>query len=334
MWTLVAFTLFFGLLLIGLIIANSLLPFFTLETLLNFVTMKIGKWLCRSPPDNNDQDLPARPVPHIQPPQRQRTRIPFFRRKVSNKPAEMKAARQGTGHARPNKKDQVVISLISDDEESSDEAIQLAMELAVKPAVKNHRSSAKRNSLSSSPSPSADFNLPNGSAHQPAASNLRDPDENLWEDENANRSHFRDANLVDQGYNFEDLNAWGNNFDDMDVQDPILTRAMEEQYRPVNKHSPPNHQLVQHEVHDPKILCINQVVEFFPGICRDFVIGLYDTFKEPDVLISHILDKPSYPKAKDVQKNLKRKRELDKDEEAALKYGAADRDMTLHGHLM
>jgi len=83
-------------------------------------------------------------------------------------------------------------------------------------------------------------------------------------------------------------------------------------------------------VMETRIECVDTVLMVFPGICRDYVSELYDTISESsDRLIAHILDKmdkgTAYPKARDIQKTLKRKRELDEDEEAARKYGAADR---------
>lgn len=143
-----------------------------------------------------------------------------------------------------------------------------------------------------------------------------------------------------QNGNF-DFNAFGK-FDDLDVQDQDLDRAMMEEFarqpslrlsEPLQENINPL-QPIQAPV-DPRKQCIDQVVDFFPGICRDFVSGLYETVTPVlDGLISHILDKESYPKAKDVQKSLKRKRDVDEDEEAAQKYGAADRDMTAYRDLV
>jgi hypothetical protein len=81
-----------------------------------------------------------------------------------------------------------------------------------------------------------------------------------------------------------------------------------------------------------KVECVDDVVAVFPDICRDYVSELYDTgvgaIAEP--LIAHILDKmdkgTEYPKAKDKLRSLKRKREVDEDEEAAKEYGRVDRD--------
>ncbi|KAH6662974.1 ring finger protein [Halenospora varia] len=76
--------------------------------------------------------------------------------------------------------------------------------------------------------------------------------------------------------------------------------------------------------------CIDTVLVIFPDICRDHVAGLYDKVAHnSDQIIDHILENGgSYPKAKDKQKTLKRKREVvvvDEDAAAAAKYGAADR---------
>lgn len=76
--------------------------------------------------------------------------------------------------------------------------------------------------------------------------------------------------------------------------------------------------------------CIDAVVAVFPEICRDYLTGLYETVSESSgALIAHLLDKAesgsSYPKAKEVQKVLKRKRVLTEEEEAIQKYESADR---------
>ncbi|KAJ5042456.1 uncharacterized protein L3040_005004 [Drepanopeziza brunnea f. sp. 'multigermtubi'] len=82
-----------------------------------------------------------------------------------------------------------------------------------------------------------------------------------------------------------------------------------------------------------RVTCIDTLVDMFPDICRDYVSELYDTIsKSSQVLITHILDKidkgTPYPNAKDKQKVLKRKREVDEDQEAARKYGAPEREMS------
>lgn len=76
--------------------------------------------------------------------------------------------------------------------------------------------------------------------------------------------------------------------------------------------------------------CIEIVLALFPDICQHHVGELYDTVgKSSDLIIAHILDKTengtSYPKAKDKEKTLKRKREVTEEEAAVQKYGAADR---------
>lgn len=76
--------------------------------------------------------------------------------------------------------------------------------------------------------------------------------------------------------------------------------------------------------------CIATIMMIFPGIDPDHVSELYDTVSpSSDQLTVHILDMvekgTQYPKAKDKKKNLKRKRDIDEDEEAAKKYGAVDR---------
>jgi hypothetical protein len=76
--------------------------------------------------------------------------------------------------------------------------------------------------------------------------------------------------------------------------------------------------------------CVAKVLTLFPDICSEHVSELFDKVAHSsDRLIAHILDKMEkgapYPKAKDKLKTRKRKRELDDDEAAELKYGAADR---------
>ncbi|TGO71752.1 hypothetical protein BELL_0535g00010 [Botrytis elliptica] len=81
---------------------------------------------------------------------------------------------------------------------------------------------------------------------------------------------------------------------------------------------------------ETKTECINAVVAVFPEICRDHVASLYEKVSiTSGRLIAHILDQADtgtpYPKAKDVQKQLKRKRVLTEEEEAIQKYEAAGR---------
>ena len=76
--------------------------------------------------------------------------------------------------------------------------------------------------------------------------------------------------------------------------------------------------------------CLPTVLMLFPDICIEHVTELYLTVSESsETLIAHILDTQDkgtpYPKSKDKLKTLKRKRQLDEDEEATRKYGAIDR---------
>jgi len=74
--------------------------------------------------------------------------------------------------------------------------------------------------------------------------------------------------------------------------------------------------------------CMDTIVELFPDICRVYLSELYDTISvDQEQLVTHILDTDSYPKAKDVQKSLKRKRAMDADEEAVKKYTATNREV-------
>lgn len=76
---------------------------------------------------------------------------------------------------------------------------------------------------------------------------------------------------------------------------------------------------------------IGNVVSLFPGICRNYVSDIWDKEDIPssEAVIQAILDKlengESYPKARDTEKDLKRKRAIDSDEEAAKRYAAPER---------
>ncbi|KUJ06844.1 ring finger protein [Mollisia scopiformis] len=74
--------------------------------------------------------------------------------------------------------------------------------------------------------------------------------------------------------------------------------------------------------------CISILEGVFPDICHDYVSDLFKTTLETaDQLIDHILTKSTYPRTKDKQLALKRKRAEDPDEEAARKYGSTDRNI-------
>lgn len=100
--------------------------------------------------------------------------------------------------------------------------------------------------------------------------------------------------------------------------------------RPIPRFSPPPI--------DVKQDCIEDVLTVFPDICRDYVTELYESGigEIAELLVAHILDKldggMEYPKAKDKLKNLKRKREVDADEEAAKEYGNIDRESGSHDY--
>lgn len=113
------------------------------------------------------------------------------------------------------------------------------------------------------------------------------------------------------------------------------------QHRPANRPRPaapgpvphPLQEDIPEGIMESRIECVDTIVNVFPDICRDHVSELYDTvFKSSQRLIAHILDNmdkgSSYPNAKEKQKDLKRKREVDIDAEAARKYGAPDRVMS------
>lgn len=76
--------------------------------------------------------------------------------------------------------------------------------------------------------------------------------------------------------------------------------------------------------------CFAKVQLVLPDISLDHVSTLFDTVSnQPEWIIAHVLENVDngtpYPTAPDANKILKRKRELDEDEEAALKYGTVDR---------
>lgn len=75
--------------------------------------------------------------------------------------------------------------------------------------------------------------------------------------------------------------------------------------------------------------CLVSLLNLFPGICSDYVTKIYETVsKSSNRLVEYILDKVEkgtpYPKNK--SKTLKRKRELDPDEELVKKYSAGARE--------
>jgi hypothetical protein len=129
-------------------------------------------------------------------------------------------------------------------------------------------------------------------------------------------------------------------FDPLDVRDAGLARLMEEEYHAQaaaqynDDDSAPglNQQDIQllPAMMDSKATCLDMVLMIFPDICPAYVTKIYDTVsKHSDQLVVHILEnmereKP-YPKARDTQKTLKRKRDLGEDEETVRKYGASDR---------
>ncbi|RDW69747.1 hypothetical protein BP6252_08767 [Coleophoma cylindrospora] len=85
----------------------------------------------------------------------------------------------------------------------------------------------------------------------------------------------------------------------------------------------------QQEVISPKVqtkaACIDTVAAVFPGICLDYVEGIYHSVShDSEQLIAHILDQAEngekWPKAKDMQKILKRKREVNEEDDAIRKY--------------
>lgn len=137
-------------------------------------------------------------------------------------------------------------------------------------------------------------------------------------------------------------------YNDLDIRDPELVRIMMESYNresqngpvlgvPYRNRLPSGHNqknIGLEPQQESKVECVDQVVALFPGICRNHVSNLYCSVSQSsDGLIAHILDKmdkgDAYPTAKR-ETSLKRKREVDEDEEAARRYGAVDRIMPYH----
>jgi len=120
-----------------------------------------------------------------------------------------------------------------------------------------------------------------------------------------------------------------------DNQDASYAHASEYDQGNVEDLAPPN---LPYALIDHKVECVDDVLSVFPDICRDYVSELYDSGvgEIAEQLVAHILDKvdngTNYPKAKDKLKTLKRKREVDEDEEAANKYGSIDREYGSHDY--
>ncbi|KAG9246206.1 ring finger protein [Calycina marina] len=112
----------------------------------------------------------------------------------------------------------------------------------------------------------------------------------------------------------------------MNEQEAILNGIM---HKSVN-HQPP---IVAGLDSDPgmqltKEQCIEELIQFFPGICPTHMSNLYDTVSaQKDFLALHILENSPYPTAKDVEKQPKRKREVDEDDEMARKYSREARNV-------
>lgn len=143
-----------------------------------------------------------------------------------------------------------------------------------------------------------------------------------------------------------DLNQNFNNFDALDIQDPELARLMEEEFRTQIGPRRADNELsildlqtdgIQDSV-EAKETCLNTVLMVFPDICLKHVSDLYDTISQHgDRVVAYILENMDrgelYPKAKDTKRTLKRKRELDEDEDAALKYDTPHRSAAIAKYL-
>jgi hypothetical protein len=121
----------------------------------------------------------------------------------------------------------------------------------------------------------------------------------------------------------------------VDNQDAGYAHASGSGHGNVEDLAPPK---LPHALIDHKVECVDDVLSVFPDICRDYVSELYDSRvgEIAEQLVAHILDKlengTDYPKAKDKLKTLKRKREVDEDEEATNKYGSLDRENGGHDY--
>ena len=111
------------------------------------------------------------------------------------------------------------------------------------------------------------------------------------------------------------------------ADEPVAPAVFQQPANPALR--PPGHR-DDLAVIDSKEECIENIMTIFPGICEEYVSEIYGTVStSSDRLIAYILDKVEkgipYPNAREKQKVLKRKRNVDEDEEVARKYGAVDR---------
>ena len=142
------------------------------------------------------------------------------------------------------------------------------------------------------------------------------------------------------GPNEVNLNGYFDYLDALDIRDADLPYLLEEQLNAemaARSRDEGDHPVISEQAIgqppaavDPKDECLSKVKTVFPDICVKHVSDMYDTMShEADMIVAHILENMDegipYPKARDAKKTLKRKRELDEDEEAALKYDAVDR---------
>ena len=290
----------------------------------------------KSPTDAADPPVPSRPVhaiPHYSRPEQIKLNVQASLVEINQLPVNPQPHRQhapdgmknvvrrGAGGGNVPAIDRNYIE-ISDDEDSGEDALGSV-------ASRHQRPSVQRiNNQRVSPPPAGNET----EESQPDGIIAPSPPKHGYADVQAHAG-FEAAFLIEDG-------------DEFDVNDPFLAQIMEEGFsrerdeeaaRPpqATNQSPPSQPigLSPPPAVDARVLCVDQVLILFPGICREYVCELYDTgdAKSSDYLIAHILDKIdngiAYPRAKDTQKSLKRKRETDEDEEAARKYGSADRVM-------
>ena len=107
---------------------------------------------------------------------------------------------------------------------------------------------------------------------------------------------------------------------DANFDDDLLTQDFYNVDNPVEQIPRPDAPSVTSQSYDS---CLVEILEIFPDISHDFVQGLFDAHTQGPAdghaivqsLIAQILDKGKYPKERDRQKELKRKRFADNDEE-------------------
>jgi hypothetical protein len=133
--------------------------------------------------------------------------------------------------------------------------------------------------------------------------------------------------VLDDDFDDENITRAYAQFDQPHAPQAPASRPHAEPIANVQPQTPAREPVPEIETKDE---CVVATLGLFPDICPDYVSELFDKVsRSSDRLIAHVLDEMEkgspYPKAKDKQKTLKRKREVDEDEAAKLKYGAPGR---------